>query len=209
STISIASSHRRLSRWPSRRRRFASSSSRSTTAPAPSTCSPGPDRKGTGRSAFQWTMLYMDRPIMDTIAILVYHNLLGRFPDVQVASIENGSTWVPYLLKSMDMMKGMARNGPRPGGYPRGRPSEIFRQHVYVEPHHLRRRGRSGGPHRRRPGDVRLRLPPPRGAVGRGRLSEQGGRLRHPAQALRRRRPQGDARQRVASGRPRWLSDPL
>ena len=31
-------------------------------------------------------MLYRDRPIMDTLAILIYHNLFGRFPGVQVMS---------------------------------------------------------------------------------------------------------------------------
>jgi predicted TIM-barrel fold metal-dependent hydrolase len=95
-----------------------------------------PGGSGKGRSAFQWTMLYRDRPIMDTIAILIYHNLFGRFPDIQVASVENGSIWVPYLLRVMDNMKGMARNGPWPNGYVEGRPSEIFRNHVYVSPHH-------------------------------------------------------------------------
>jgi predicted TIM-barrel fold metal-dependent hydrolase len=89
-----------------------------------------------GRSAFQWTMLYRDRPIMDTLAVLIYHNLFGRFPGVQVMSVENGSVWVPYLLKAMDNMKGMGRNGPWPGGYVKGRPSEIFKRHVYVSPHH-------------------------------------------------------------------------
>jgi len=89
-----------------------------------------------GRSAFQWTMLYRDRPIMDTLAILIFHNLFGRFPNVRVASVENGSIWVPYLLRVMDNMKGMARNGPWPNGYVEGRPSEVFRKHVYVSPHH-------------------------------------------------------------------------
>lgn len=96
----------------------------------------GPDGRGKGRSAFQWTMLYRDRPIMDTLAILIYHNLFGRFPNVQVMSVENGAIWVPYLLKAMDNMKGMARNGPWPNGYVEGRPSEVFRRHVYVSPHH-------------------------------------------------------------------------
>jgi predicted TIM-barrel fold metal-dependent hydrolase len=95
----------------------------------------GPGEAG-GRSAFQWTMLYRDRPIMDTLAILIYHNLFGRFPGLQVMSVENGSIWVPYLLKAMDNMKGMGRNGPWPGGYVAGRPSEIFKQHVLVSPHH-------------------------------------------------------------------------
>jgi predicted TIM-barrel fold metal-dependent hydrolase len=95
----------------------------------------GPDNKG-GRSAFQWTMLYRDRPIMDTLAILIYHNLFGRFPGIQVMSVENGSAWVAYLLTVMDNMKGMGRNGPWPGGYVEGKPSEVFKRHVYVSPHH-------------------------------------------------------------------------
>jgi predicted TIM-barrel fold metal-dependent hydrolase len=95
----------------------------------------GPNEQG-GRSAYQWTMLYRDRPIMETLAILIYHNLFGRFPNVQVLSVENGSLWVPYLLQAMDNMKGMGRNGPWPGGYVEGRPSEIFKRHVHVSPHH-------------------------------------------------------------------------
>jgi predicted TIM-barrel fold metal-dependent hydrolase len=89
-----------------------------------------------GRSAFQWTMFYRDRPIMDTLCNLLYNNLFGRFPDVRVASVENGSIWVPYLLRAMDNMKGMGRHGPWPGGYVEGRPSEIFKRHVFVSPHH-------------------------------------------------------------------------
>jgi predicted TIM-barrel fold metal-dependent hydrolase len=37
----------------------------------------------------------------------------------------------------MDNMKGMGRNGPWPGGYVEGRPSEIFKRHVFVSPHHF------------------------------------------------------------------------
>ena len=88
------------------------------------------------QSAFQWTSFYGDRPIMDTIASLIFHNLFGRFPNVSVVSIENGSLWVPYLMAAMDKMKGMGRNGPWPGGYVAGRPSEVLRQHVYVSPYH-------------------------------------------------------------------------
>jgi predicted TIM-barrel fold metal-dependent hydrolase len=96
----------------------------------------GLDGPSPGRSAFQWTMYYRDRPIMETICNLILHNLFGRFPNVRVASVENGSIWVPYLLRSMDNMKGMGRHGPWPGGYVEGRPSEIFKRHVYVSPHH-------------------------------------------------------------------------
>ena len=88
------------------------------------------------QSAFQWTCFYGDTAIMHTLAALILHNLFGRFPNVRVLSVEHGSLWVAYLLAAMDKMKGMGRNGPWPGGYVRGRPSEIFREHVYVVPYH-------------------------------------------------------------------------
>ena len=88
------------------------------------------------QSAFQWTCFYGDRPIMETVASMVLLNLFGRFPNVRVASVENGSLWVAYLLAALDKMKGMGRNGPWPGGYVTGRPSDIVRRHVYVSPYH-------------------------------------------------------------------------
>jgi predicted TIM-barrel fold metal-dependent hydrolase len=88
------------------------------------------------QSAFQWVCMYGDRPIMDTIVALIMGNFFGRFPNVKVLSVENGSLWVPYLLKAMDKMKGMGRNGPWIGGRVHGRASEIFKQHVWVNPYH-------------------------------------------------------------------------
>jgi predicted TIM-barrel fold metal-dependent hydrolase len=92
--------------------------------------------KSYARSAFQWASFFGDRPIMDTLSALILHNLFGRFPEIKVLSVENGSIWVSYLLAAMDKMKGMARGGPWPGGYVKGRPSEIFKQHVWVAPYH-------------------------------------------------------------------------
>ncbi len=86
-------------------------------------------------SAFQWAFLHGDMPLMQTLGSLVYYNLFGRFPDVRVVSIENGSDWVPYLLKHLDKKKGMGRQGPWPGGYFRGRPSEVLKQHLYLTPY--------------------------------------------------------------------------
>jgi len=88
------------------------------------------------QSAFQWTVFYGDRPIMDTVAALIYHNFFGRYPNIKVLSVENGCQWVPYLLNAMDKMKGMGRNGPWPGGPITGKPSEIFKKHVYINPYH-------------------------------------------------------------------------
>lgn len=87
------------------------------------------------QSAFQWTNFFGDRPMMDTVASMIYMNLFGKFPNVNVFSVENGSLWVNYLLKAMDKMKGMGRNGPWPGGYVKGRPSEVFKRHVFVSPY--------------------------------------------------------------------------
>lgn len=88
------------------------------------------------QSAFQWSSFYGDRPIMDTIAAMTFHNLFGRFPNVNVISVENGSLFVPYLMAVMDKMKGMGRNGPWIGGYVPGKPSEVVKQHVFVSPYH-------------------------------------------------------------------------
>ena len=88
------------------------------------------------QSAFQWVCMYGDRPIMDSICSLIMGNFFGRYPNVKVLSVENGSLWVPYLLKVMDKMKGMGRNGPWLGGRVTGRASEIFKQHVFVNPYH-------------------------------------------------------------------------
>ncbi len=88
------------------------------------------------QSAFQWTSFYGDRPIMDTLSALILHNLFGRFPNVRCLSVENGSLFVPYLLAAMDKMNGMGRNGPWIGGRINDRPSEIFKQHVFVSPYH-------------------------------------------------------------------------
>jgi predicted TIM-barrel fold metal-dependent hydrolase len=95
-----------------------------------------PNPSSHSQSAFQWTNFYGDRPIMDTVSALILHNLFGRYPNVRVISVENGSLWVPYLMKVMDKMKGMGRHGPWLGGRVRGRPSEILKQHVWVNPYH-------------------------------------------------------------------------
>jgi predicted TIM-barrel fold metal-dependent hydrolase len=88
------------------------------------------------QSAFQWSCFYGDRPIMDTIAALIFHNLFGRFPNLKVLSVENGSLFVPYLMKVMDKMGGMGRNGPWIGGRIKEKPSRILKRHVFVSPYH-------------------------------------------------------------------------
>ena len=87
------------------------------------------------QSAFQWAFMHGDRPIMETLGALTYHNLFGRYPELRILSIENGSDWAGYLLKQLDKKKGMGRQGPWPGGYFKGRPSEILKRHLWLTPY--------------------------------------------------------------------------
>jgi predicted TIM-barrel fold metal-dependent hydrolase len=69
-----------------------------------------------------------DRAISDALAALICHGVFDRFPDVRVASIENGSKWVEDLLARFEhaygqMPKEFARH-----------PVETFRRHVWVAP---------------------------------------------------------------------------
>lgn len=77
----------------------------------------------------------IDNAIMDTLSALVLHNLFGRFPNIRVASIELGASWVPLLLHRLDHAGGLVDRNITAFGQPlTGRPSEIFRQHVWVSP---------------------------------------------------------------------------
>jgi predicted TIM-barrel fold metal-dependent hydrolase len=85
------------------------------------------------QSAFQ-RAVFWERPIMDTLSALVLHNVFGRFPEMQAMSIENGSAWVPYLLRVMDMAEKTGEYGEWIGGRISDHPSAIFRRHVSVAP---------------------------------------------------------------------------
>lgn len=86
-------------------------------------------------SAWQWTNCYGDRPIMETLSALVFENFFGRFPNITAVSVENGAEWAPYLVRLMNKMRGMGRNGPWIGGKLPARPTEIFTQHILVTPY--------------------------------------------------------------------------
>ncbi|MEZ4291034.1 MAG: amidohydrolase family protein [Myxococcota bacterium] len=89
------------------------------------------------RSAFQWYSVFATRPAMDTFAALIFHNLFGRFPRLKVLSVENGSRWVGTLLQELDAAYRFVAGSPSAdwiGGPIEGRPSEIFKRHVWVAP---------------------------------------------------------------------------
>jgi predicted TIM-barrel fold metal-dependent hydrolase len=86
-------------------------------------------------SAWQWNNLYGERPIEDTLSALIFDNLFGRFPGLNVLVAEFGASWVPHFIEHMDKSRGMGRNGPWIGGKLTERPSAVFRRHVRVVPY--------------------------------------------------------------------------
>ena len=59
-------------------------------------------------------------------------NFFKRFPNIRLVSSENGAEFVPYFLRRMDKMRGMARKGFWPCGQLDERPSRIFMRNVKV-----------------------------------------------------------------------------
>lgn len=89
-----------------------------------------------GFSPLQHYLGFGERPICDAIAALILHNLFGRFPGIELLTIENGSVWVGPLLRQLDKAAKFGRNGVCLGGPLADLPSDIFRNHVYVNPFH-------------------------------------------------------------------------
>jgi predicted TIM-barrel fold metal-dependent hydrolase len=82
--------------------------------------------------ALQWALYWGDRPAMDTVASLILHGFFGRFPNVRVCLSEQGTVWLPYLLRKLDATYHLGR-AARFGKLDR-KPSEIFREHFVVAP---------------------------------------------------------------------------
>ena len=109
-------------------------------------------------------MLSAWRPVEDAVSALVCHGALSRFPQLKVAVIENGSSWVEPLLEEHGR-----RLQEDAAGLPRGPGRGHQAQHLHqpVLGGGPRRAGRA---HRRRPRAVRLRLPASRGPGRPGEL---------------------------------------
>ncbi len=94
-----------------------------------------PDPQVFKMSAWQWLNSYGDIPMMAALSQLIYDNLFGRYPNIKVASVENGAGWLPYFMSRLDKMRGMGRNGPWIGGQLKERPTAIARRHLVVTPY--------------------------------------------------------------------------
>ena len=82
--------------------------------------------------AFQWVFYYGDRPAMETVGAAILQGWFERFPSMRLLLAEQGTVWVPYLLRKMDHSFLMGRRAT--WGKLKMRPSEYFRRHCFVAP---------------------------------------------------------------------------
>jgi predicted TIM-barrel fold metal-dependent hydrolase len=76
-----------------------------------------------------------ERPAMDTITSMVLGCYFQRFPNIRVAIVEMGCTWVPYLLHSLDHAGGLLDRRVEAFGHKlTERPSEVVKQNVWISP---------------------------------------------------------------------------
>jgi predicted TIM-barrel fold metal-dependent hydrolase len=73
-------------------------------------------------------MLQLERPIEDWLSALVCDNLFHRFPNLRVASVENGSKFLPGMFERLQVVARKMN-----GWFPED-PVEVFRRHVWVNP---------------------------------------------------------------------------
>jgi predicted TIM-barrel fold metal-dependent hydrolase len=89
----------------------------------------GGDFEGFKHAVFP-LVAFQDRGISDTFAALICHGVLERFPNLRLASIENGAMWVPDLLRNLgDGYGKMPFSFKEP-------PVEQFRRSVWVAPYY-------------------------------------------------------------------------
>jgi predicted TIM-barrel fold metal-dependent hydrolase len=82
--------------------------------------------------AFQWVFYYGDRPAMETVGAAIMQGWFARFPNMKLLLSEQGTVWLPYLVRKMDHAFLMGRRAT--WGKMTMRPSEYFREHCFVAP---------------------------------------------------------------------------
>jgi predicted TIM-barrel fold metal-dependent hydrolase len=66
--------------------------------------------------------------MIEWVGALIVHGVFARHPNVRVATIENGSSWVPELVRRLRKFAKQV-----PDAFP-GDPIETLRRHVWVAP---------------------------------------------------------------------------
>jgi predicted TIM-barrel fold metal-dependent hydrolase len=70
----------------------------------------------------------IERAAYDFLITLAYAKLFERFPNLRIASIENGAEYLPDLFRKLRQSRDRMRN------YYAEDPGELFRQHVWINP---------------------------------------------------------------------------
>jgi hypothetical protein len=70
----------------------------------------------------------IERAAYDFLITLAYEKLFERFPNLRIASIENGAEYLP------DLFRKLAQSRDRMRGYYAEDPGELFKQHVWINP---------------------------------------------------------------------------
>ncbi|CAB4800086.1 unannotated protein [freshwater metagenome] len=73
-------------------------------------------------------MLTMERAIYDFLASLIFDRLFTRFPNIRIASVENGSEFLPDLFRKLT-----STHKRIPGFFPED-PIETFRRNIWINP---------------------------------------------------------------------------
>lgn len=73
-------------------------------------------------------MLQLERPVEDFLSALVADQLFHRFPNLRVASVENGSGFLRGLFHRLDAL------GHKMAGWFPEDPVETFRRHIWINP---------------------------------------------------------------------------
>jgi predicted TIM-barrel fold metal-dependent hydrolase len=74
------------------------------------------------------SVMHGDRPIMDFLSALICDKLFERFPNVRVATIENGAAYVDSLLSRLHKVH------MQHIGYFGEDPADTFRRHIWINP---------------------------------------------------------------------------
>jgi predicted TIM-barrel fold metal-dependent hydrolase len=73
-------------------------------------------------------MLQLERPIEDFLASLITDQLFHRFPNLRIASVENGAGFLRGLFHRLDAL------GHKMAGWFPEDPIETFRRHIWINP---------------------------------------------------------------------------
>ncbi len=72
----------------------------------------------------------IERAAYDFLITLAYERLFERFPNLRVASIENGAEFLPDLFRKLRQSRDRLRNQP----YYKEDPCLLFKEHVWINP---------------------------------------------------------------------------